>query len=69
MEPFFAIADLFSRTALHGKAYSALPDAPVLPVRERPARLARAAAYLRGRVRAPDVTIRRARYSQECTTT
>ena len=31
MEPFMTVADLFSRSALHERANSALPNAPVQP--------------------------------------
>lgn len=31
MEPIHAVAALYSKTSLHKVAYSALPDAPVLP--------------------------------------
>ncbi len=69
MEPFFSVADLFSRTALHGRANSALPNAPVQPDHQRRALPRRLTPLLRGRTRRPRVEIRRAQYSPGCSST
>jgi hypothetical protein len=66
METFFALADQFTRTALHGRANSALPNAPVEPYVERRSLRNRAGAYARGHLRRPLVEIRRARYTAGC---
>ena len=68
MEPFFSVADLFSRNALHGRANSALPNAPVQADNERPARLASLLATLRRQASRPRVEIRRAQYNPGCST-
>ena len=66
MEPFFTVADLFSRTALNGRANSALPNAPVQAIDERPALRTRLGAVLRKHVPRPRVEIRQAQYSPGC---
>ena len=68
MEPFFTVADLFVRTALHGRANSALPNAPVQPHNERRARKTSLFAALRGWPRRPRVEIRQAQFSPGCPT-
>jgi hypothetical protein len=67
MEPFFTVADLFSRTALRTRANSALPNAPVQPYIERRRRTSQAVAFIRRSVRRPFVEIRRPSYSAGCT--
>ncbi len=66
MEPFFTAAEMFSRNALHTRANSALPNAPVQPYTERRSRTTRAAAFVRRSVRRPIVEIRRPSYSAGC---
>ena len=66
MEPFFTVTDLFFRTALHGRANSALPNAPVQPLDERRARRTSLFASLRKRAPRPRVAVRRAQYSPGC---
>ncbi len=66
MEPFFTVADMFSRNALHTRANSALPDAPVQPYIERRSRTSQAAAFVRRSVQRPFVEIRRPSYSAGC---
>jgi hypothetical protein len=66
MDPFMTVADLFSRSALHGRANSALPNAPVQPHTEPRRVMARLAAHVPTHVRRPTVQIRRPRYTAEC---
>jgi hypothetical protein len=66
MEPFLTVADLFLRTALDGRANSALPNAPVQAIDERPNLTTRLGAVLRKRVHRPRVEIRQAQYSPGC---
>ena len=47
MEPIHAVADKYSKTSLHKVAYSALPDAPVLPYIEPRRRIRRLIASIR----------------------
>jgi hypothetical protein len=47
MDPLFMLADQHSKAALPGVAYSALPDAPVLPYVPRRHRMRRLAATIR----------------------
>lgn len=69
MEPFFNIADLYFRSALNGRANSALPNAPVQPLSEHPGRMTSLFAALRRPARRPRVAIRRAQYSPGCSAT
>jgi hypothetical protein len=66
MDPFMTVADLYSRNALHGRANSALPNAPVQPYTNPRHTMARLAAHVRTHLRRPTVQIRRARYTAEC---
>ena len=66
MEPFFTVADLYFRSALHGRANSALPNAPVQPDSARPGRATSLFAALRRPARRPRAEIRRAQYSPGC---
>jgi hypothetical protein len=66
MDPFHAIADLYSRTALPDLAHSALPNAPVLPDDAPRAVRARMNAIMRKRIKRPQLGIRRAQYSPGC---
>ena len=66
MEPFFNLADKFTQSTLHGVAYSALPDAPVLPYVEPRLRNRRPRAILRRRARRPVIDLRPARYNTGC---
>ncbi|MEP7112904.1 MAG: hypothetical protein ABI862_06535 [Ilumatobacteraceae bacterium] len=66
MEPFHAIADLYSKRSLHGVAYSALPDAPVQPYVEPRRRLRRMVASIHRSARPSVIDLRPARYSTEC---
>jgi hypothetical protein len=66
MEPFHAIADLYSKTSLHGVAYSALPDAPVQPYVEPRRRIRRVLTSIHRPARRPVIDLRPARYSTEC---
>lgn len=68
MEPIHAVADLYSKTSRHKVAYSALPDAPVLPYMAPRRRIRRmvAAINLHRPARRPTVAVRRTRYSTEC---
>jgi hypothetical protein len=38
MDPTFHLAERYSQAALHRRALSALPDAPVRPTRDKPRR-------------------------------
>ena len=66
MEPFHAVADLYSKTSLHKVAYSALPDAPVQPYVEPRRRFRKLVASMQRSARRPTVAVRPARYSTEC---
>lgn len=66
MEPFLAVADLVSRTGLHDRARSALPNAPVLPDDRSRGLRRRMAQLLAKRARRPLLVIRRAQYSPGC---
>lgn len=66
MEPFHAVAEMYSKRNGHGVAYSALPNAPVQPHTEPRHRLRRVATILRRSSRRPAVALRPARYSTEC---
>jgi hypothetical protein len=48
MDAFFILADQHAKSALHDVAYSALPNAPVLPYVEPRRRMRRAVASIRG---------------------
>jgi hypothetical protein len=67
MEPFFTLAKTFSPNAQHTRAYSAMPDAPVLPYTAPRARTLRPVVSLRRFVRRPLVEVRRPSYSAGCT--
>ena len=69
MEPFQAIVDLYSRTAVGGLAHSALPNAPVLADPAPHAIRSRLGALLRKRIRRPQLQIRRAQYRPGCSST
>ena len=69
MEPFFTVADLFSRNALHTRANSALPNAPVQPYIEPRSRTRQAAAIVRRSLQRPLVVVRRPSYSAGCSST
>jgi hypothetical protein len=66
MEPFFNVADHYTRTALGGRATSALPNAPVLPVDDRRTLRMRWSAILRRDRRRPRLEIRAAQYRPGC---
>jgi hypothetical protein len=67
MEPIHAVADLYSKTSLHKVAYSALPDAPVLPYVAPRRRIRRMFAAIHRPARRPTVAaVRPTRYSTEC---
>jgi hypothetical protein len=67
MEPIHAIADLYSmRTSAHAAAFSALPNAPVLPYVEPRRRVRNLVASLHRPPREPTIAVRPARYSTEC---
>ena len=66
MEPFFNLAEHFSRTAHGDLAHSALPDAPVLPADDRRSLRMRWNALLRRDRRGPRLEIRRAQYRPGC---
>jgi hypothetical protein len=66
MEPFHAVADLYSKTSLHQVANSALPDAPVQPYVEPRRRLRKMVASIHRPARRPTIAVRPARYSTEC---
>ena len=66
MEPFHAVADLYSKTSLHKVAYSAMPDAPVQPYVEPRRRFRKMVASIHRPARRPTIAVRPARYSTEC---
>lgn len=66
MDPFHAVAEMYAKRNVHGVAYSALPNAPVLPYTEPRHRLRRVATLLRRARHRPAVALRPARYSTEC---
>jgi hypothetical protein len=66
MEPFHAVADLYSKTSLHKVAYSALPDAPVQSYVEPRRRLRKMVASIHRPIRRPTIAVRPTRYSTEC---
>jgi hypothetical protein len=67
MEPIHAIADLYSmRTTPHTQAFSALPNAPVLPYVEPRHRIRTLVAVFHRPTREPTMAVRPARYSTEC---
>ena len=66
MEPFHAVAEMYSKRNAHGVAFSALPNAPVQPITEPRHRFRRIAATLRRPLRRPVIALRPARYSAEC---
>jgi hypothetical protein len=67
MESFIALADLISQSSLHDVAYSALPNAPVLPYAEPRRRARRLIATLRSTIpRRHEISMRPARYNPGC---
>jgi len=66
MEPFHAVADLYSKNSSHHVAFSALPDAPVQPYVEPRRRIRKMIASFHRPERRPTVAVRPARYSTEC---
>lgn len=63
MERYFGLTELASKHALSTTAFSALPDAPVLPYVEPRRRLATALARLRSPARRPAIALRGTRFS------
>jgi len=67
MEPFHAVADMYSKNSLHHHvAFSALPDAPVQPYVEPRRRFRKMVASIHRPARRPTIAVRPARYSTEC---
>lgn len=66
MERYFGIAELYSKPTSGDVAYSALPDAPVLPCVEANHRIRAALARLRIPAERLVVAERPARLSAEC---
>ena len=66
MEPFQGVADLYSKTALHKVAYSALPNAPVQPYVEPRRRIRTLIGSIQRTARRPAIAVRTTRYSTEC---